>query len=203
MTHPKPTHDPAALPAYHPLAVATLAQWLALAPRATVLHTGDPESVTDHTVALAWLAVAICPPRLNVGRVALFAVVHDLLEAVTGDTNTLIATPDQRRAKDAEELAALAALRGRVPGQLLAVVDAYEAQEEPEACFVKVLDKLVPRLCHLLNMDRLADMMSPDDLATFMANQEARLRASYPDQPEALALFSEVAALLLIAYRAD
>lgn len=203
-TRPRPgaPMDPLHLPEYPPLAVALLAQSLALTPRATALHTGDPESVTDHTVALGWLAVAVCPARMDPAKVALFATVHDLLEAVTGDTNTLTATPAERAAKDAAETAALLALRGRIPHPLLSAVADYEEQTVPEARFVKVLDKTVPKLCHLLNMRHLAAMMPRAELAAFLANQSARLRADYPDQPEALALFDETSTILLGAYPA-
>lgn len=194
-------NDPTTLPAYPPLAVTLLAQWLALTPRATVLHTGAPESVTDHTVHLGWLAVALCPPHLDAGKVALYALVHDLPEAITGDTNTLTASAAERHAKDTAEATALAALHGRIPHPLLAAVQDYEAQNTPEACFVKVLDKVVPKLCHMRNLLHLATMKDPEALAAFLADQEARLRDAYPDQPEALALFAETSEALLCVYR--
>lgn len=49
------------------------------------------ESDTDHTIMLSLLACAFASkymPDLDIGRVAQFALVHDLVEAYAGDTAT-------------------------------------------------------------------------------------------------------------------
>jgi putative hydrolases of HD superfamily len=77
--------------------------------------------------------------RLRVYEILLY---HDDAEIVTGD----IGIADKRDGKDEEELAAITALRGRVPARLeekLVSRDAeYRAQATPEARFAKAVDKM-------------------------------------------------------------
>jgi len=126
--------------------------------RATYLPDGlAPESDTDHTVMLSWAACALaeaCAPGLDVGLVAQMAIVHDMPEVYAGDVDTLVAGPEQMAAKARREAAAIERLRGQFAGCLPWVtraIDLYEAQEVPEARFVRALDKSMPKITHLLN----------------------------------------------------
>jgi len=112
-----------------------------------------PETDSDHTVMLAVIACDLCPPSLNRGVVAQFAIVHDLVETYAGDTQTLKIDAGQRAAKDAREAAALARIRAEFGpfSWMVHTIEAYESQASPEACYVKVLDKVLPKLTHLLN----------------------------------------------------
>jgi putative hydrolase of HD superfamily len=62
--------------------------------RATTHEDGQRhETDTDHTVMLGVIACAFassCGLDLDIGKVAQFALVHDLVEAHAGDTNTLL-----------------------------------------------------------------------------------------------------------------
>ena len=115
------------------------------------------ESDTDHTVMLGLVACAFAERHpglgLDIGLVAQFALVHDLVEADAGDTDTFGITPDARERKAEREAAALERLRGRLAATpwVCATIDAYEAQGAPEARFVRYLDKVLPRLTHALN----------------------------------------------------
>ena len=127
--------------------------------RTAVYHPDrvTPESDTDHTVMLGWLACALaarCFSHLDVGLVAQFALVHDAPEVYAGDTPTLRITAAGRAAKAAREHAALDRLHGEFVDRLPwfpAVIAAYERQILPEARFVRGLDKLLPKIVHLLD----------------------------------------------------
>lgn len=122
--------------------------------RATAHPDGiRPETDSDHTVMLAVIACDLCPPSLNRGVVAQFAIVHDLVETYAGDTQTLKIDAGQHAAKDAREAAALARIRAEFgPFSWMAhTIEAYESQASSEARYVKVLDKVLPKLTHLLN----------------------------------------------------
>jgi putative hydrolase of HD superfamily len=116
-----------------------------------------PESDTDHTVMLGLMACAIAEhyyPELDKGKVAQFALVHDLVEAYAGDTPTLRIDPAGQMDKEARERAALARIK-REFGSILPwvpnTITVYEHRDEPEARFVKAVDKIVPKLTHILN----------------------------------------------------
>jgi putative hydrolase of HD superfamily len=166
-----------------------------------------PESDTDHTVMLGLLACSLAAkwfPGLNVGRVAQYALVHDLVEVCAGDTNTLRALDATGRAdKHAREQAATARLAGEFNGDLPWLpwtITAYEDLATPEARFVKMLDKLMPKITHILN-DAKTIREQGMSRAELVARYEAQGREleRYADQfPEVeelrLALVAEVLA---------
>jgi putative hydrolases of HD superfamily len=116
---------------------------------------GQPESDSDHTVALAWIAPALAEryyPHLDTCLVATFAVVHDAVEVFAGDTCTLRIDAAGRAAKEGREAAALLRWQEEFGGTLPWIADMiarYEALREPEARFVKAVDKICPGLVHL------------------------------------------------------
>lgn len=127
----------------------------------------DPESVVDHSWSVALLAWALAGERedLDRNRVLLLGLVHDLPEALAGDTTPFDAERDESgriavehfatppaysaAAKDAKQQAEDRALDEMLEGLSDAlrveIRDAwkeYEATETPEARFVKQVDKL-------------------------------------------------------------
>lgn len=114
-----------------------------------------PETDTTHSIMLALLAyeVAAGTAHLDPFRAAALAVVHDLVEALAGDTNTAGGlSPDQAAEKAAREAAALLSLRRTLAGtHVLALLEEYETGATPEASFVRYLDKVLPRVTNVLN----------------------------------------------------
>ena len=107
------------------------AGWL----RVGVAH---PESVAAHSWGIALLVLALLPEQLDRGRALTNAALHDLPEAITGD---LIPSDGvSRQNKHLRELAAMD--RMALPSAIRSAWDAYEAQADPEARFVKQLDRL-------------------------------------------------------------
>jgi 5'-deoxynucleotidase YfbR-like HD superfamily hydrolase len=116
------------------------------------------ESVTDHTVMLTLIATALAArwyPDLDLGKIALYAAVHDLVEAYADDTCTLRGL-DAQQQQDKEQREALAYQRirkdlGRHLGLIPDLIIAYEAQDDLESRWVKNVDKALPKLAHIRN----------------------------------------------------
>lgn len=135
--------------------VAAIASRLAVEERTIVRNVdGRPENVAEHSSMLAIVAPILAEeyfPELNADRIARYASVHDLLEAYCGDTPTHIISADQLQEKAERERAALQQLKieyADLPS-FVAFVKEYEAQEMPEARFVRMADKLMPLLVHI------------------------------------------------------
>lgn len=136
--------------------IASLSMRLGEVERATRHPDGrTPETDTTHTVMLALSVVALADEfGLDPGKMAMLALVHDLVEAEAGDVNTMIPlSTDQQAQKDRREAEALQRLQHALAGspRLVNLLDEYEAQESKEARTVKVLDKVMPKLTHTLS----------------------------------------------------
>lgn len=110
-------------------------------------HTsaGRHESTAEHTWRLALLAAVLTDekPELDMQRVLLMCLVHDLGEAYDGDIPAVAqAAPE---AKEASERTAIDRLTRLLPEQsgrkIRKIWEEYEACATPEARWVKALDK--------------------------------------------------------------
>ena len=126
--------------------------------RATYLPDGATrENDAIHTVMLGMIACSLAArflPALNVGLVAQYALVHDAPERYAGDVDTLTATQAERAAKAVAEAAAtdrIDAEFGHTLPWLPGMIRDYEAMADPEARFVKAVDKLLPLLTEVLS----------------------------------------------------
>lgn len=138
----------------HALQLARLALRFSRVERITCHEDGvRPETDSDHTVMLTLVACDLAPQWMNRGRIAEFAMVHDLPEAYTGDTNTLTIDAAGRAAKAERDRVAVLAMASQYGSftWLGATLLAYAKQEEPEARWVHVMDKVLPKLTHALN----------------------------------------------------
>ncbi len=102
----------------------------------------DPESVADHSWGVAWLALNLCPPDLELKKVLTLALVHDLAEVITGDItpyDQIHPLEKQRREAQAVETLCRELPKGRLIRKLH---QDYQTQRTVEARFVKVMDKL-------------------------------------------------------------
>lgn len=190
----------------HAIALASAALTFGQVQRATLHPDGTPESDATHTVMLALLVADVAAREgLDVGLAVQFALVHDLPEVYAGDTCTARGlSPDAAAEKAAREAASLERLRAELgPCWTTDMVDRYEAQREPEARLVRYLDKVLPKLTHVLNGGlALAEIgMSAREVETKHAEQGAKLRALYPEMIATRALFDEACALALDAMR--
>lgn len=159
------------------------------------------ETDADHTVMLGIVACAFAErfaPHLDLGLVAQFALVHDLVEAYAGDTNTLRISAERARAKKEIEAAALARIVeqfGVALPWVTATIEQYDRLDTPEARFIKTLDKVLPKITHALNHGAALREhgVQPGDIDAINGAQYAKIVASYgADQPEAMALYQGV-----------
>lgn len=155
-----------------------------------------PESDTDHTVMLGLVACAFAArhlPGLDLGRIAQYALAHDLVEVYAGDTPTLRISAAQRLGKHEREMAALERIEREFGDRLPWVAEtirSYEARQNPEARYVKALDKLLPKITHLSNggVTLQQQAMGCDELAARYAAQGAELLGYATDFPPLLEL---------------
>jgi putative hydrolase of HD superfamily len=165
---------------------------------------GTPESDADHTVTLALVACSVAAkfmPELDVGKVAQYALVHDLVEAYQGDTSTLEFEAVDRKKKDKMEKKARKQMKTDLPmlRWLHEMLDNYERLKDPEARFVRTLDKAMPALLHNINDGFIfefprAEFEEPGsfqdgirDRDTWLRNDKKNKRFTH-DQPLALAI---------------
>jgi putative hydrolases of HD superfamily len=144
-----------------------------------------PESDTDHTVMLGIIACALAdeinndvnplPRPLDLGAVAQFAFIHDIVEVYAGDAQTLTITDKERASKNDRERAATDRIIDEFGSLswLGCTLLTYERQGEPEARFVRVVDKILPKLTHLLNGCESSKKLT--DLAGFKESHDRQL----------------------------
>lgn len=174
--------------------------------RATYYEDGVTlESDTDHTTMLALIACAYASrfvPRLDIGKIAQYSLVHDLVEAYAGDTPTLRISDDERKAKDAREAEALRKLElqfGESLPWIPDMIEEYESLKTPEARYVKAIDKVMPKITHALNKSKLIKEsgFTLEELRDNHAQQRESMSGSYAqDQSEVIELHKLLAELV-------
>lgn len=116
-----------------------------------------PESDTDHTVMLSVCACALAQklyPYLDLGKVAQFSIIHDLIEVYAGDTNTFNLSEEGKKQKEEREEAALIKIKKEFDDAypwIGSTIEQYESLATDEAQFVKVVDKIMTKLTHRMN----------------------------------------------------
>ncbi|TXH45931.1 MAG: HD domain-containing protein, partial [Desulfurellales bacterium] len=196
------------------LTVADLALKFGQVERATYHQDGiRPETDTDHTVMLGLIACSLAErindkdrphhpgftmifgsvvDRLNVGLVAQFTLVHDLVEALAGDTDMFDPSPAKVADKEDRERKASAEIKrrtARLPW-ISNLIEAYDRQSLPEARFVRAVDKIMPKLTMALNRGAgVIERQDPSKVPELHQAQIEKLRATYAaDLPEVVDL---------------
>lgn len=166
------------------------------------------ESDTDHTVMLGLVACAFASQHLhelNPSLIAEFALVHDLVEVYAGDTNTLRIDEDQKVAKKQREHEA----KDRIEAEFLftlpwlpIMIHMYEQQLCSEARYVKAMDKLLPKVTHILNNLRTVhdQQMTRSELVERYDQQLEELKAYASDFPTLFELRAELIDMVLAKY---
>lgn len=114
--------------------------------RAIKLPHGSDESDSHHAFSLAVIAYDICKHYkidVDIEKVLLYALVHDLLEIVTGDEATLMMTDEElelKRLREEDALQDFERLLQDYP-DILKAFHEYERLDNKESATVFVLDK--------------------------------------------------------------
>lgn len=109
--------------------------------------TATRENDAEHSYMLALVATELAAqyyPTLDTGLVSQFSIVHDLIELETGDVPTFALDDKALAAKELAEHTALSTLLPKLSAYTGKLLVRYESQTEPEAQFVRVVDKLLP-----------------------------------------------------------
>lgn len=120
------------------------------APRHCWTSGGRRESVAEHSWRVALMAYLMKDeyPDLDMEKVIVMGLIHDMGEALTGDIPTFEKT-DAHRLTERQALDQLLdTLPDLWPGQLKALFDEMEALETPEAKLYKSLDRMEAILAH-------------------------------------------------------
>jgi 5'-deoxynucleotidase YfbR-like HD superfamily hydrolase len=162
---------------------------------------GTPESDTTHTVMLSVMACAVAAkfhPEYDLGKIAHYALVHDLVEVYAGDVITINYTDVDRHRKSQDEREALQKIKERFAGNfdwIYETIEAYEKLADPEARFVKSLDKSMPGIAQRLTSSKTINETF-DDPEAFEASMHAiskDMADTYGhDQPHAITLRKKI-----------
>lgn len=121
---------------------------LKLLPRTGWLQRGqrDPESIAEHSFAVAALALLVGDliPGIDRGRLLAIALLHDIAEALIGDLPASARRLFGAGAKHEAERKAMAELFAGLPSadEYLALWEEYAAGDSREARLVKALDRV-------------------------------------------------------------
>ena len=169
--------------------------------RATYREDGKTrETDTDHTVMLGVIGCSIAAklyPHLDLGKVAHYALVHDLVEAYAGDTPTFNISPESRADKERREKDALARIEKEftVFPWLAETLLSYEDLADTEARFIKTLDKCMPKITHILNKGASFKEIGGEreEMVAFFDRQHADLAGGYAKEfPELMVLIRTI-----------
>lgn len=127
--------------------------------RATRLPDGRLESDSHHSFSLALIAFELATqfaPELDSKKILLYSLVHDLPELITGDTNTLTATPEALALKSQQDKDATGKVRKifKNAPSILSAIEAYELKEDEESLFVYWIDKMTTIPTHFYDNGR-------------------------------------------------
>ena len=182
------------------LASGSMASRLILEKRTRAVHPdGRRENVSEHSHMLAKVAYALaCDmyPGLDRGKIVLYAILHDDVEAYVGDTPTDLITSDQRRDKRRREQAGMEQLLREwthIAPEYAVHASLYEAQEDAEARFVRIVDKIMVLLIHVPNAgESLKQHWTFSSLIQNAADIANDLYREYPEYGDLINLRTEL-----------
>ncbi len=156
-----------------------------------------PESDTDHTFMLGMFACALrdhCAPDLDRGKLAEYALIHDFVEVYAGDTLSL--GLHDKSAKEERERQALVRIKDEYDSifpWIGEAIEKYESLEEPEARFIKVLDKLMPGITHQLNEGKAFELVNVpiEDIMKQKGTQLAWVQEMAQEWPTLIELYEK------------
>lgn len=138
------------------LSLGDFAMRFAEVERAPRYVSGKRENDSEHSFHLALSAAELATdyyPELDIGLVTQFSLVHDLPEIYSGDVWTIGISEENRSKKEEAEKVANQKLVTELPPHIAQLLTRYEKQQEPEARFVRFVDKLMPDVIHIVDGD--------------------------------------------------
>ncbi len=169
------------------------------------------ESDTDHSFMLSIIASSLADTfyknRLDIGLISQFAILHDLVEVYAGDTDTFLNNDEQsRKEKNNREMEALQKIGTEFDREFPwahRMITEYETQSSKESRFVKLIDKMLPELTHILNNFSYINGsgMGKDYFYNFIKDKKDFLCEKYTDEfPEILFLYEFIVQKMFDCY---
>lgn len=114
------------------------------------------ENDAEHCCMLAltaWYIISSEKLDLDMEKVMLYALAHDLVETYAGDTDAYSTDKNAHATKEAREHEALIRIEKEFPEfpELVVAINEFEARKNKEARFVYALDKIQPTLAVYLD----------------------------------------------------
>lgn len=158
--------------------------------RAPRFPDGRQENDVEHSYHLATSAVELATryyPDLNPGLVVQFSLVHDLPEIYAGDVRSFGASDEALKNKKEAEARATERLLDELPPYLADLLEKYEKQEQPEAKFVRLVDKLLPAVMNTLAGEANTftedyGIDSAEGVLAGRADRTKRLKKMFPEE---------------------
>ncbi|NTW62167.1 HD domain-containing protein [Candidatus Saccharibacteria bacterium] len=152
---------------------------------------GHRENDSEHSFHLSLSAIELAAdyyPELDIGLVAQFSLVHDLPEIYAGDVWTFSISDEDRAKKEEAERRATQKLMTELPTHTAQLLKRYEKQIEPEAKFVRFVDKLLPAIINIMAGDACTfkednGVITTDDAHAGHKIRTARYQAMFPEFP--------------------
>ena len=146
---------------------------------------GQLENDVEHSYGLAltcWFVAPKIAPRLDLKKILLYALAHDIVELHSGDT--YIFDKEGVKTKSAREEAALQKLAADWPDfpELIDAAKGYKDKRDAEARFVYTIDKILPPV--LINLGEKEKFWVDNKITKGMHQAEKRKKMQY--SPEAL-----------------
>jgi 5'-deoxynucleotidase YfbR-like HD superfamily hydrolase len=171
---------------------------LAEVDRALRYPNGDREDDLRHSFHLALSAAELAStyfPELDAGLVSQFSLVHDMPEVYAGDVWTFKINNKERKNKELAEKASLDRLLKELPPHTAQLLSRYERQLEPEARFVRLVDKIMPDVINVLAGEASTfkedlDIGTAEDLKLICNKRLLELQAMFPEFPLVLIIKS-------------
>ena len=120
--------------------------------RSAHTSSGRQESTAEHTWRLCLMVMVFEPEfeGLDFAKLLKLCIIHDLGEAINGDTPAIEQQPDQNKSlqERADLITLMEPLDGRRRTEFLALWDEYENVSSPEAIMIKGLDKIETIIQH-------------------------------------------------------
>jgi len=156
---------------------------------------GTRENDVEHSYSLALVARFLANkiyPDLDSDLVVSFCIIHDAPERYVSDTPTLGISEEDRARKEAAEAIATQRLVIELPDSYADLLERYEKQEESEARFVRLVDKLMPLLINIIGDGKRSidyyGIKSYEQLQQLEFEARQRLSNQFPEFPEVLKL---------------
>ena len=158
------------------------------------------ESDTTHTVMLSYFACSFAEqhlPELSLGRISQLCSVHDIVEAIAGDTPTFNYAEYDKRAKEKRENQAFIQIKEKFANYfpwLVNRLEEYEHQETAESRYVKAMDKIMPGITHILNSGEVIRQsnMGRDEHSRNAVMLRSDISSYTKDMPVVIEFFDEI-----------